>query len=68
MMMMTIEGNKTYNKFSRLRTCCTKSTTCCELDRWWCPLAVLYSMSVGGVRVVEFGTMSVFISVVFTVL
>jgi len=25
-----------YNKFSRLRTCCTTSTTCCELVRWWC--------------------------------
>ena len=28
----------------------------CELVRWWCPLVVLYNMSIAGVRVVEFGT------------
>ena len=48
--------NLLYNKFSRLRTCCTTSTTCCELVRWWCPLVVLYNVSVAGVRVAEFGS------------
>jgi len=33
-------------------TCCTTSTTCCELVRWWCSLLVF----VAGVRVVEFGS------------
>jgi len=52
----SVAGKLLYNKFSRLRTCCTTSTTCCELVRWWCPLVVLYNMSVADVRVVEFGT------------
>jgi len=30
-------------------------SNCCELVRWWCPLVVLYNMSVAGVRLVEFG-------------
>jgi len=50
---MSVAGKMLYNKFSRLRTCCTTSTTCCELVRWWCPL---YNMSIAGVRGVEFGT------------
>ena len=29
-----IAGKMLYNKFSRLRTCCTTSTTC-EPARWW---------------------------------
>ena len=33
-----------------------KLRNCCELVRWWCPLVVLYNMSVAGVHVVEFGT------------
>jgi len=36
-----------------------KLWNCCELVRWWCPLVVLYNMSVAGVRVVEFGTYNV---------
>ena len=54
---LSVAGKITlYNKFSRLRTCCTTSTTCCELVRWWCPLVVLYNVSVAGVRVAEFGS------------
>jgi len=56
LLVVSVAGKMLYNKFSRLRTCCTTSTTCCELVRWRCPLAVLYNMSVAGVRVVEFGT------------
>ena len=52
---MSVAGKMLYNKFSRLRKCCTTSTICCELVRWWCPLVVLYNMSVAGFRVVEFG-------------
>jgi len=52
----SVAGKMLYNKFSRLQTCCTTSTTCCELVRWWCSLMSLYNMSVAGVRVVEFGT------------
>jgi len=52
----SVASNMSYNEFSRLRTCCTTSTACCELVRWWCPLMVLYNMSVAGVCVVEFGT------------
>ena len=32
---------------------------CCELVRWWCPLVVLYNMSVAGVRVVEYHALRV---------
>ena len=51
---LSVAGKMLYNKFSRLRTCCTTSTV--QLVRWRCPLVVLYNMSAAGVRVVEFGT------------
>ena len=36
-LVVTAAVKMLYNKFSRLRTCCTTSTTCCELVHWWCP-------------------------------
>jgi len=54
-LVVSVAGKMLSNKFSRLRRCCTTSTTCCELFRCWCPLVVFVVVSVAGVRVVEFG-------------
>jgi len=36
LLYMSVAGKMLHNKFSRLQTCCTTSTTCCKLGCWWC--------------------------------
>jgi len=43
---MSVAGKMLCNKFSRLRMCCTTSTTCWELVRWWCPCSGVWHLHV----------------------